>query len=176
MKRHPAIEPLVEGGELIEYSAHLIPEAGLSMLPKLAGDGLMVAGDAAALCLAAGVWLEGVNYAIGSGAAAAETAIESLRRGDQSADALAGYVQRLEDTFVLKNHRKLRHSQHLVLGDLAQHKMPKVVCDVAESMFTVTDPQPKTGLVRVALRSVRRNGVKLRQAARDTLAALRSYG
>ena len=28
LKRHPAIAPLVEGAELKEYSAHLIPEAG----------------------------------------------------------------------------------------------------------------------------------------------------
>ena len=47
LKAHPAIAPLVEGGELKEYSAHLIPEAGWSMIPDLAGDGLLVAGDAA---------------------------------------------------------------------------------------------------------------------------------
>ena len=29
LKAHPAIAPLVEGGELKEYSAHLIPEGGL---------------------------------------------------------------------------------------------------------------------------------------------------
>ena len=28
LKAHPAIAPLVEGGELKEYSAHLIPEGG----------------------------------------------------------------------------------------------------------------------------------------------------
>ena len=34
LKEHPAIEPLVQGGELKEYSAHVIPEAGLSMMPR----------------------------------------------------------------------------------------------------------------------------------------------
>ena len=70
LKAHPAIAPLVEGGEVKEYSAHLIPEAGVAMMPQLAGDGLLVAGDAAALCLAAGIWLEGVNFAMASGMAA----------------------------------------------------------------------------------------------------------
>ena len=37
------------------------------MMPTLGGAGLLVAGDAAALCLAAGIWLEGVNFAIGVG-------------------------------------------------------------------------------------------------------------
>ena len=58
-KAHPGIAPLIEGSEIKEYSAHLIPEAGWSMIPRLSGDGLLVAGDAAALTLAAGVWLEG---------------------------------------------------------------------------------------------------------------------
>ena len=32
--------------------------------------------DAAAMCLAAGIWLEGVNFAIGSGEAAGLAALE----------------------------------------------------------------------------------------------------
>jgi electron transfer flavoprotein-quinone oxidoreductase len=67
LKAHPAIAPLVEGGDVKEYSAHVIPEAGLAMMPKMTGDGMLVAGDAAALCLAAGIWLEGVNFAMASG-------------------------------------------------------------------------------------------------------------
>ena len=47
------------------------------MLPKLAGDGILVAGDAAGLCLATGLYLEGINYAIASGRAAGETAAEA---------------------------------------------------------------------------------------------------
>jgi electron transfer flavoprotein-quinone oxidoreductase len=71
LKAHPGIAPLVEGGEIKEYSAHVIPEAGLSMMPKMTGDGMLVAGDAAAMCLAAGIWLEGVNFAMASGMYAA---------------------------------------------------------------------------------------------------------
>ncbi len=104
LKAHPAIAPLVEGAELKEYSAHLIPEAGLAMMPKLAGDGLLVAGDAAALCLAAGIWLEGVNFAMASGMYAARAAVEALRAGDVSRAGLAGYERRLSETFVLKDH------------------------------------------------------------------------
>ena len=84
IKAHPAIAPLVEGAEVKEYSAHLIPEAGLAMMPKMTGDGMLVAGDAAALCLAAGIWLEGVNFAMASGIAAGEAAIEALDAGDTS--------------------------------------------------------------------------------------------
>jgi electron transfer flavoprotein-quinone oxidoreductase len=91
LKAHPAIAPLVEGGEVKEYSAHLIPEGGFRTMPEVACDGMVVAGDAAALCLAAGIWLEGVNFAIGSGHAAGLAAVEALRVGDTSAAGLAGY-------------------------------------------------------------------------------------
>jgi electron transfer flavoprotein-quinone oxidoreductase len=57
-KAHPAIAPLVAGADLVEYGAHLIPVAGVSMMPALAADGFVVAGDAAAMCLASGLWLE----------------------------------------------------------------------------------------------------------------------
>ena len=70
LKAHPAIAPLVRGGELKEYSAHTIPEGGMDGMPRLSTGGMLVAGDAAHLCLASGIWLEGVNFAIGSGALA----------------------------------------------------------------------------------------------------------
>ena len=87
LKAHRAIAPLVEGGELKEYSAHLIPEGGWHMLPELATDGMLVAGDAAALCLAAGIWLEGVNFAMASGLYAGQIAADAVRRGDTTAAA-----------------------------------------------------------------------------------------
>src|SRR6185295_15089098 len=104
MKRHSAIAPLVEGGQLHEYSAHLIPEAGLSMMPEMTGHGLLIAGDAAALCLAAGIWLEGVNFAMASGMYAGQTAAEAITDGDVSQRGLGGYARRLSDTFVLRDH------------------------------------------------------------------------
>ena len=46
-KQHPTIRPLIAGGELLEYSAHMVPEGGLAMVPKLVDDGVMIVGDAA---------------------------------------------------------------------------------------------------------------------------------
>ncbi|MEY4173544.1 MAG: hypothetical protein RI900_709, partial [Actinomycetota bacterium] len=95
LKQHPAIAPLVEGAELKEYSAHLIPEAGLSMMPRMTTPGMLVAGDAAALCLAAGIWLEGVNFAMASGMYAGEVAAEAVARNDVSAKSLTDYTHKL---------------------------------------------------------------------------------
>ncbi|MFM7508075.1 MAG: FAD-dependent oxidoreductase [Actinomycetota bacterium] len=176
LKAHPAIAPLIEGGEVVEYSAHVIPEAGYDMMPELVGDGILVAGDAAAMCLAAGIWLEGVNFAIGSGAAAGRTAALAARRGDASAAGLAGYRSSLESSFVLSDHRRLRDAPHLVMSDLAQRVLPAVACGVVEDVFTVTNPTPKPGMRRIVRQRLRRHGVRLRDLFREGLRALRTFG
>ncbi len=176
LKAHPAIAPLVEGGELKEYSAHLIPEGGLNAMPELFGPGLLVAGDAAGMCLAAGIWLEGVNFAIGSGAIAGQVAHEALARGDTSAAGLARYRQQLAASFVLADHTKLRLAPELVLSDRVQHRYPQMLCDLAESVFTVDNRRPKPGMTRLLRRAARANGVTLRDLARDAVKAARIFG
>lgn len=176
MKRHSAIAPLVEGGELREYSAHVIPEGGLNMMPEMTGHGFLVAGDAAALCLAAGLWLEGVNFAMGSGRYAGQTAVEAIASGDVSQRGLGGYARRLSDTFVLRDHRKLRRAPELVLSDRVQHLYPSMVTAVAERMFHVDNPAPKPGLRRIVREERMRTGVTLRSIFRDGRSAFRSFG
>ncbi|MGO9196436.1 MAG: FAD-dependent oxidoreductase [Acidimicrobiales bacterium] len=175
-KAHPAVFPLVSGGDVVEYGAHLIPEAGLAMMPQLAGNGILVAGDAAGLCLAAGLWLEGVNFAMASGAAAGEAAAEALERGDTSAAGLAGYRRRLEASFVLADHRRLRRAPHLVLSDRLQNHYPDLVCNLVEEMFTVRNPSPKQGLGTLARREARKSGVRFRDLVRDGWSAWRTFG
>ena len=176
LKAHPAIAPLVQGAELKEYSAHLIPEAGLAMMPKMTTAGMLVAGDAAALCLAAGIWLEGVNFAMASGIYAGEAAAEAVRGGDVSAAGLAGYQRRLSDTFVLRDHRKLRRAPELVLSDRVQHLYPTMVANVVERMFRVDNPTPKPGLRRILLQERKKAGVRRRDLARDGWTGFRSFG
>jgi electron transfer flavoprotein-quinone oxidoreductase len=176
IKAHPAIAPLVEGGEVKEYSAHVIPEAGLAMMPRMTGDGMLVAGDAAALCLAAGIWLEGVNFAMASGIAAGEATIEALRAGDATRAGLAGYERRLAETFVLRDHRKLRRAPELVLSDRVQHLYPQLVAGVVEGMFRVENPAPKPGLRRILTAERKRLGIRWRDLARDGLTGWRTFG
>jgi electron transfer flavoprotein-quinone oxidoreductase len=176
LKAHPAIAPLVRGAELKEYSAHTIPEGGLDGMPRLVTDGMLVAGDAAHLCLASGIWLEGVNFAIGSGELAGEAAAEAVRGADTSARGLAGYRRRMEDSFVLANHKKLRGAHKLILGERAQGQYPQLVCNIAQQVFTVTDPEPKAGLRRWVHSERKRVGVRLRDLVRDGWVGWRTFG
>ena len=52
------------------------------MMPKLVASGMLVAGDAAGFCLATGLYIEGINYAMQSGFAAGEAAIKAHRLRD----------------------------------------------------------------------------------------------
>ena len=79
-KAHPMVRELIKDGTTVEYSAHLVPAGGLGMVPRLYTDGLLVAGDAAALVLATGRSLEGINFALASGMAAAQTVKRARER------------------------------------------------------------------------------------------------
>ena len=176
LKRHPAIAPLIEGAEVIEYSAHVIPEAGLDMMPKIAADGLLVAGDAAALCLAAGIWLEGVNFAMASGMYAGQSAAQAITAGDTTASGLRSYTKKLNETFVLKDHKKLRKIPHLVLSDRVQHKYPNFVTGIVERMFRVENPNPKPGVRRILREERKKAGISLIDLVRDALTGLKGFG
>ena len=176
LKRHPAIAPLIEGAEVTEYSAHVIPEAGLDMMPTMVADGLLIAGDAAALCLAAGIWLEGVNFAMASGMYAGEAAAKAIQSGNTSASGLQSYTKKLNETFVLKDHKKLRKIPHLVLSDRVQHKYPGFVTGIVERMFRVENPHPKPGVRRIVREERKKAGIKLSDLLRDALTGLKGFG
>ncbi|HRP63627.1 MAG TPA: NAD(P)/FAD-dependent oxidoreductase, partial [Phycisphaerales bacterium] len=73
LKSHPLVQQYLEGGELQEWGAKIIPEGGYHALPhRLGGHGVLLAGDAAGLVNVAS--LKGVHYAMRSGMAAAEAA------------------------------------------------------------------------------------------------------
>ncbi len=172
LKAHPAIAPFVEGGELKEYSAHVIPEGGWDAMPRLSMPGLLVAGDAACFCLAAGIWLEGVNMAMGAGLAAARTARRVIEGRVDDLDAL----YRRELGFVVENHRKLRLAPHLVLSERVQQHYPQLVASIVERVFQVDDPRPKPGLRRIVLQESRRAGLKVRHLVKDGWTSLRTFG
>ncbi len=169
VKTHPSIAPYLRGATVKEYSAHLIPEGGYDTMPRLHADGLLLAGDAAGMTLAAGIWLEGVNFAIGSGLAAGRAAARAVTAGDVSSAGLASYRSDLDSQFVLADHRRLRGAPEVILSERIQQRYPGLITDIAEGVFTVTNPTPKPGIIRLLRRAAKRNGVSLRELAADTV-------
>src|SRR6202042_915782 len=107
-------------------------------------------------------WLEGVNFAIGSGYAAGRAADRAIAAGDLSEVGLSSYRTDLEQQFVLADHKRLRRAPALVLSDRVQHQYPAMMCDLVEGMFTVTNPRPKPGPVRLPGQPGPLHGVKSR--------------
>ena len=66
------------------------------MVPKLYGDGVLVAGDAAALCANLGFTLRGMDLAVESGRLAAEAILAAKEKGEFSEQSLSGYQTAIE--------------------------------------------------------------------------------
>ncbi len=137
MKAHPAIKPLIQGGEMKEYTAHLIPEGGFNAIPKLYGDGWMIAGDAGMFVNA--VHREGSNLAMTTGRYAAETLLQ-LKSEGKAFDAanLKLYKNKLDESFVMKDLKKYKNLPKIL------HKNPQFINDYpqllsesARTMLTV---------------------------------------
>jgi len=101
IKKHPDIASLIKGGEIIEYSAHLIPEGGYKKLPKLYNNGVLLVGDAAGFINS--VHFEGTNFALISGKLAGEAALCALEKNDYSRKTLSIYQKNLQNSFILKD-------------------------------------------------------------------------
>ncbi|MDR2124018.1 MAG: FAD-dependent oxidoreductase [Desulfovibrio sp.] len=135
------VKPYLAGGKIIEYSAHLVPEGGINMTPILSADNLLVLGDAAGFCLNLGYTVRGMDYAIGSGALAAETVVEAKEKGDFSNAALGSYKTRLEDSFVLKDMNTHRRAPDFIEHTPRMFKeYPELVENIFADMFMVSGP------------------------------------
>jgi electron transfer flavoprotein-quinone oxidoreductase len=167
-KSHPSIAPLIEGGEIIEYSAHLIPEGGWHSLPKLYIDGALLVGDAAMLVNPLN--REGSNFAMISGKLAAETVIRAKEMNDFSAATLAFYRELLEESFILKDLHKIRNVTEFA------HRRPYLLRDIPEAVsqtlreYLTVDSVPKKDKQARMMKTMR-DAFPGRRSLRDAIAA-----
>jgi electron transfer flavoprotein-quinone oxidoreductase len=141
MKAHPAVAPLLEGGETREYLAHLIPEGGLRGMPKLYTHGMLVVGDAAMLVNS--MHREGSNLAITSGRFAAQAVLRAKEWGDYSAESLAYYGQLVRDSWIHRDLYKYRNMSRFFEHHPEFFALyPDLLNEAARDMLTV-DGIPK---------------------------------
>ncbi|WP_199620287.1 FAD-dependent oxidoreductase [Paenibacillus alkalitolerans] len=137
-KQHPMIRKLIQGGEVLEYSGHLIPEGGYHSIPQLSGDGWCIAGDAAQLVNF--VHREGTNLAMTSGRFAGEAIIEAKQRNDFTRETLKEYDQKIRNSFIEQDLKKYK-GMHQMLKEqdpeLLFDKLPQAVNEAAYHMFLV---------------------------------------
>lgn len=152
-KEHPAIAPYIEGGTTIEYSGHLVPEAGIHMIPELYRDGVLVTGDAAGLVVNLGYTVRGMDFAIESGRLAAETVIKAHELDDYSAEVLSDYEFQLKHSFVMKDLEEYKGFPTLLTRREIFQDMPEMVDDIATKLLTV-DGKPDMNIIMYIVNSV----------------------
>ena len=104
-------------------------------IEKLAADGVLITGDAAALCINLGFIVRGMDLAVASGECAARAVIDAKKAGDFSAAGLAGYRRRLEESFVLRDMKQYRNVPHLMENPRLFSDYPKMTAGIMRDLF-----------------------------------------
>lgn len=171
-KEHPEIGKLIEGGRPIEYSTHLIPASGIKMMPQLVRDGLLVTGDAASLLVGTGLILEGSNFAIASGIAAAETVKAAREKNDFSVKCLAGYEEILKRNFVLKDLNTFKEAPEFLKNSRIYQLYPEILVEMSERLFR-NDGEPRKRTYQI-MREVMKEKISIWKFLSDMMKARRA--
>lgn len=161
LKSHPTIAKYIKDGEVIEYSAHLIPEGGLSAMPKLYDNRVMVVGDAA--MFVNNIHMEGTNLAMLSGKLAGETAILALDNCDYSAATLSLYYEKLKNSVVIQDLSTHKNTIPFIKKHIntITKLYPELLCEFFD-LFTNADGISKRKKYRDFLFKIIKNGVILK--------------
>jgi electron transfer flavoprotein-quinone oxidoreductase len=146
-KERPEIKNLISGGEVVEYSAHLISEGGIHIRPKVYGDGILVTGDAAGLGLNMLVTVRGMEYAMASGVLAGRTIKKAKEKNDFSASSLAHYEKLLNESFIIKEMNNYQNTLSILENERLFSKYPQAISDLFEKLMRV-DENPKESLYK----------------------------
>jgi electron transfer flavoprotein-quinone oxidoreductase len=172
LKARPEVAPLVEGGNTVEYSAHVIPEGSIAALPKMVGDGILLAGDAAGLGLNLGITVRGMDFALASGALAARAIIATKKVGAIGrSPLLAAYEQMLRESFVLRDLQTFRAMPRVLENPRMFTKYPETIAAIFEQMFWVGE-EPKEKLSASVLREALKGWGNV-EAVRDAVGMVR---
>jgi electron transfer flavoprotein-quinone oxidoreductase len=173
LRSHRSVKRLIRGGKTIEYDAHMIPEAGPKMLTRSYTGGMLIAGDAAGHLLNNGYTFRGVDMAIVSGIAAAQTILEARQRKDYSAQSLRGYERKLREEPALKDMYTFSKVPKYLRNNRLYNLYPELVCNAAEAVYRV-DGGGKRKIYK-EIRSQTKGKVSTISLIRDLLAGARTF-
>lgn len=171
-KNRPEIAPVLKDAKLVEHSGHMVPEGGITTMPDLIADGVMIAGDNATMCINLGYTVRGMDYAVASGMYAGRAAVEALDAGDTSKAGLQRYVDALENSFVLKDLKQFSKVPAFMEGfDRMFCGYPEMIRDMMNGMFIV-DGTPVQPIKKTMMPCVKKIGMM--NLAKDGLGAMKA--
>lgn len=137
-KTHPTVADAIKGGEIVEYSAHVVSSGDSRVMPKqLYKDGILIVGEAANLLMNAGKAIQGMDFAMRSGILAAETIVKAKEKGDYTSATLKEYRKVMDESYIMKDINNFQDAVHLLHTDVMQNKVPNLVCDFGRQFFTI---------------------------------------
>lgn len=158
-KNRPEIKPLIAGGKLVEYSGHVVPEGGIHMMPEIIGDGVLVVGDAAMLCMNLGYTVRGMDLAVESGSIAAKAAIKALDAGDTSKAGLGVYKSMLDNSFIMRDMNMYAEAPEFLENCPGMFRgYPEMIRDIMTPLFMV-DGEPRQHVTKLAMPQVKKQGL-----------------
>jgi len=147
-KQHPVIQDTIKGGEVVEYSAHVVSSGDKRVMPKeLYKDGVLICGEAANLLMNAGKAIQGMDYAMRSGILGAETIIKAKERDDYTSSTLKEYKQALSDSYVMKDINNFQDAVHMLHDPTMIQDMPNLICDFGRKFFSIDNEPTKKSRV-----------------------------
>lgn len=173
LRNHKIVKRLIRGGKTIEYDAHMIPESGPKMLSRPYTGGMLVAGDAAGHLLNNGYTFRGVDMAMISGIAAAETILEARKKKDYSARSLQSYERKLRQEPALKDMYTFSKVPKYLRNNRLYSLYPELVCNAAEAVYRVDG----TGKRKISkeIRSQTKGKISTVSLVRDLIAGARTF-
>lgn len=170
LKMHPAIHPLLEGGETVEYGAHLVSEDGFRGIPKkLYREGLLMVGDAAGFVINTGSSIRGIDLAVLSGIAAARAIINEA----DTAKVGPAYVKELTRVRLLPTMKAVDGYKDLLDIPRLYTSYPNLAVDVFAHLFTV-DGQVPPSMKKEIKGLIKKNGLSIWQLIKDGLRGYKS--
>lgn len=168
---HPEIAPLIKDGKLLERSGHVVPEAGLSMVSTLYGDGFLICGDAAGFCLNIGYMVRGMDLAITSGELAAKAVLEAREKGNFSSSTLQSYKTMLDNSFIMNDLSLYKNFPSFMENPRIFNEYPAMLSDIMADLFIV-DGKPAAPLRKKAMKHLK--AVGLMNLVKDGLKGVKS--
>jgi electron transfer flavoprotein-quinone oxidoreductase len=169
---HPAIQPFLQGGELLEYGCHLIAEGGRAMVHDLTRPGLVVVGDAAGFTLNTGFTVRGMDLAAGSAIVAVKAIDAALRAGDFSQPALDVYKAELDRSFVGQDMNTFAKAPNFMENPRLYGDYGALLSDVLYRIYNL-DTSPRKRVLPTAMDAFNHSPLSAVQVVKDVLAAAR---
>ncbi|MGQ4891874.1 MAG: FAD-dependent oxidoreductase [Candidatus Njordarchaeia archaeon] len=140
---HPYIFPLVQGAQLVEYSAKTVPER-FKLVDKFYAPGVLLTGDTAGFLFNLGFTIRGIDLAMLSGKIAAETILELKKKGDLSPQSFALYEKKIKESIIWRDYKVFKNAHKYLRDERIYSEYPELIIRLVKRIFEYNGTRAET--------------------------------